>query len=180
MLDFDISRCSRKCSVSGRDLKPGEVVHSVLSQAGGDIVRQDFSTEAWDGPPDSCIGWWKTRIPVVSGSPHRMAPPTVMVQLFEQLSETTDQAALRFVLALLLIRKKLLREDPLADNASRQHWVLKCPLNGETYELDVVDVNKAQADELQRALVELLYGEAEGDTETEAQDSGSEAEDTNH
>jgi len=91
MLDFDLQRCSRRCSVSDRELKDGETCYSVLVPQGGEVVRLDYSAEAWPGPPASAIGWWQsTVVDPNAGRPH-WAPNDVMLNYFERLLD--DPAA---------------------------------------------------------------------------------------
>jgi len=158
MLDFDITRCSRKCSVTGREIQPGEDVHSVLIRDGSEIIRRDYCTEAWEGPPENCVGWWTTHIPQPPSTGQKMAPPEVLVQLFDQLNQSGEKPELCFILALLLIRRKLLKEEPQASESSGNHWLLKCPMNNSTYELAVQRITSAQAVRLQEELVQLVYG----------------------
>lgn len=158
MLDFDITRCSRKCSVTGREIQPGEDVHSVLTRDGHEIIRRDYCTEAWEGPPEDCVGWWTTHIPLPPSTGQKMAPPEVLVQLFDQLSQSGDKPDLCFVLALLLIRRKLLKEESHASDSPENHWLLKCPMNDSTYELAVQRITSEQAKRLQDELVQLIYG----------------------
>lgn len=158
MLDFDITRCSRKCSATGRTILPGEDVYSVLLQDGGDIVRRDYAANAWEGPPEACLGWWATQIPKPPNEAQKMAPPEVLVGLFDQLSQTDQKAELRFILALLLIRKKLLKEEASIQESASNHWRLKCPMNETVYELESMRISASQASRLQEELVDLLYG----------------------
>src|SRR5690606_17314420 len=60
---FELKNCSRVCAATARPLSPGEVYFSVLTAAGHDFERHDYSVEAWHGPPDPCLGWWRSRIP---------------------------------------------------------------------------------------------------------------------
>ena len=158
MLDFDISRCSRKCSVTGREIQPGEDVHSVLVRDGSEIVRRDYCTEAWEGPPEDCVGWWTTHLPLPPSTGQKMAPPEILVQLFDQLHQAGEKPELCFILALLLIRRKLLKEEPHGSDSHENRWVLKCPTNDSTYELTVQSITSTQAAQLQEELVQLIYG----------------------
>ena len=87
-----------------------------------------------------------------------MAPPEVLVELFDQLSQTDQKAELRFILALLLIRKKLLKEEVSTQEMASNHWRLKCPMNETVYELEAMRITASQASRLQEELVGLLYG----------------------
>jgi hypothetical protein len=63
-----------------------------------------------------------------------------------------------FVLDLLLIRRKLLKEEPHVGDSHENFWVLKCPTNDATYELTVQNITSSQAAQLQEELVQLIYG----------------------
>ena len=51
MTDYQIQASSRRCAATGREIAPGERYYSVLLDQGSSFVRQDFSLEAWQGPP---------------------------------------------------------------------------------------------------------------------------------
>ena len=63
LLDFEVQRCTRRCAATDRPLEPGELCYSVLEAEGAEIVRKDYCGDAWSGPPEKVIGWWKSRIP---------------------------------------------------------------------------------------------------------------------
>ena len=181
MIDFDITKCTKKCFDSGREILPGETLVSALIQEGSQIERRDFAEEAWSEPPEGCIGWWRTQIPEAPAATNKMPPPEILVRLYDELSnsEATNEG-LRFVLALLLIRKRLLREEPMLQDSDESsmptQWWLQCGINGETYEQPILNVGNEYAIQLQDELVQLLYGisvEATDDSENEATESDS-------
>lgn len=90
----------------------------LVEMPGSDVMqRQDFAVDAWESgarpaAPGRVFATWRSVMPELS------APKKLLVMgddelldLFEQLSESTDQKklAFRYVLALLLVRRKLLR-----------------------------------------------------------------------
>jgi hypothetical protein len=109
MLDFEIQRCTRRCAATNRELADGETCYSVLIREGAQIVRRDYSREAWQAPPPDAIGWWQTTIvDPKAGRPH-WAPNDVMLDYFERLGEDPSATDARYVLALLLVRRRVLR-----------------------------------------------------------------------
>ena len=84
-MDFEVQRCSRQCSKTERQLEPGETFYSALMVEGADVVRFDFSAEAWEGPPEGALGWWKSVMPTPNAKRLNWAPNDVMLELFEQL-----------------------------------------------------------------------------------------------
>src|SRR6476620_9728843 len=66
LLDFEVQRCTRCCAATERALEPGDECYSVLEVQGADVIRKDFSREAWKGAPETAFGWWKSRVPETS------------------------------------------------------------------------------------------------------------------
>ena len=162
LLDFEIRSCSRKCTASERDLEPGEVYFSVLLSAGAELLRHDYSAESWQGPPEECLGWWRSKIPVKDGGVPKLAPTEVMLNLFATLAERPEDEGFRYLLGLLLLRRRVLRrEDSYQDDDGRERLLLFCPRRDERSELVVCEPDAEQAEQLQQRMIDLLYGGAE-------------------
>jgi hypothetical protein len=157
MLDFDIQRCSRRCSVTDRELKNGETCYSALVPQGGEVARLDYSAEAWPGPPENAIGWWKsTVVDPNQGRPH-WAPNDVMLNYFERLLEDPAAEDARYVLALLLVRRRIARvERTEHDAAGREQLVIFCPRNEREYSVAEAMPSEERAQQIQQQLAELL------------------------
>lgn len=157
MLDFEVHRSSRRCAASDRELKPGELFYSVLVPQGGTVTRLDYSREAWTGPPDQAIGWWQARVPDQHAPRIQWAPNTVMLQYFEQLIATPDQQGAAYVLALLLIRRRILRQEEVETDDQGQEWLKVFSPRSEThYRIPAVLPEPEQAQRIQDTIVNLL------------------------
>jgi hypothetical protein len=168
-LDFEVQRSTRRCAATDRALEPGDECFSVLEANGAEVVRKDFCSVAWDGPPAGAIGWWKARIPEVTAKKIKLAPNEVLLQLFDKLVDPPGQEDMRYVLALLLIRRRVLRvETPLdfstpaaeQSNADSETLVLYCPKRDVSYTVPVQMPTGDRVDEIQRRLSEWLIAEA--------------------
>ena len=159
LLDFEVQRCSRQCAVTERKLGPGEEFYSVLELRGADLIRKDFASEVWQGPPDSALAWWKSRVPDPAATRARLAPNEVLLELFDELVGQPDHADTLYVLALLLIRRRVFREEGAADGAGDSLSVL-CPRRGESYTVPIVSPNDERIEEIQQRLAELLFADA--------------------
>lgn len=128
MVDFELRHSTRHCAANGRELRPGEVYYTVLRKAGAEVERTDYSTEAWTGPPEVCLAWWKSTVPIsTEAKKPQWAPNDVMLHLFETLAEQPEQADMRYVLTLLLIRRRLLRlEESVRDDAGIEQLTVYC------------------------------------------------------
>jgi len=160
-MDYEIQRCTRCCAATGRELAPGEEFYSALVAEGADLVRHDYSTEAWDGPPEGAIGWWKSQMPSPTAKRMNWAPNDVMLEFFEQLEQQPDRQDMRYVLALLLVRRRVMRqEESEQDEQGREVLVLYCPRRETTYRVPVVDPEESRINEIQEELAKLLFANA--------------------
>ena len=161
MIDFEIQRCSRRCAATDRELSPGEVFYSVLITEGADVVRYNYSQEAWQGPPEGAIGWWKSTLPEPSSKRVHWAPNDVLLDYFQQLQTQDQQADTCYILTLLLIRRRIFRlEESEVDQAGREHLVVYCPRNEVEYRVPVDSPSPSRIEQIQEELARLLFAEA--------------------
>jgi hypothetical protein len=177
LLDFEVQRSTRRCAATERALEPGDTCFSVLEISGAEVHRKDFSADAWQGPPDNAFAWWKSRIPEPTDRKIKLAPNDVLLELFDQLAERPDQQDLRYVLTLLLIRRRVLRLDevsgvgcqvsesistdtrhPTPDTgpATGELMNVYCPKRETSYLVAVAMPTGERIDEIQQQLTELL------------------------
>ena len=95
-------------------LNVGEPFVATLSETpeSEDLLRADYSAEAWDSgaKPNGLVGSWRGVVAAADAKRAVIIDDEVVMDLFEQLAEQTEpkRVAFRFVLALMLIRKKKL------------------------------------------------------------------------
>ena len=164
LLDFDVRACSRRCSSTDRELEPGDVYFSVLEAEGAELVRRDYSVEAWEGGPEDCVGWWRSCVPVKEGAKPQLAPTDVMLNLFVALDGRPGEEPFRYLLGLMLLRRRALRrEDAQLNEDGCEVLTLFCPRRDARFELVVAEPDAAQAEQLQQRMIDLLYGDGETD-----------------
>ena len=133
----------------------------MLVAEGAQLVRYDYSAEAWEGPPDRAIGWWKSQMPDPAAKRMHWAPNDVMLEFFEQLESRPESQDTRYVLALLLVRRRVLRlEEPEQDDQGREVLVAYCPRRETTYRVVAVPPAPSRIDEIQEELAKLLFARA--------------------
>lgn len=166
MQEYAIQRSSRKCYRNNRPLEPGERYISAIVQKGSELVRRDFGLDAWSGPDEGTIGWWKTSIPTKKNTGKTLAPPRVLVDTLDAMLETPGQEPIAYLLALLLVRRRILLEvdsfsSPLdeAHSAEPTHLELRFAADDRLLNVPIVPSSPEQSSELQAKLTELLYAE---------------------
>jgi hypothetical protein len=159
MLDFDVKRCTRRCAKTERELRPGETIYSVLLAEGSEVVRYDYSHEAWEGAPIDPIGWWVSKIPSSDTKKVSWAPNDVMLHFFRELEANPEKIELRYVLCLLMIRRRILRQEGNEhDEQGREVIVVHCPKDDSEHKVIMQLPDPSQAVALQEALSGLLVG----------------------
>jgi hypothetical protein len=157
-VDYQVHRCTRHCAVSGREIQPGETFYSTLVVRGADVVRQDYAADAWSGPPEGVLGWWQSTLPTSDAKRVRWAPNDVMLDLVEEWSGVPERADMCYVLALLLVRRRVVRlEDTEHDEAGHEVTVLYCPRRETTYRVPTTIPSDERVAAIQQELAELLF-----------------------
>ena len=158
MLDFEVQRCTRKCCETEAILQPGDEFYSALVAQGAHVIRKDYCVAAWKGPPDGSLGWWKSQVPDMHSHKMHWAPNDVILHYFEQLEDDESQADMRYVLALLMIRRRIVRlEETQHDEQNQEIFVLYCPRNEREYRVIVAPLTQQRMEEIQNQLAELLF-----------------------
>lgn len=118
--EYKVGRCTRVCHTQSRPLRDGEWYYSVVLESDEEFVRQDYSAESWTGPPENAIGWWKNRMPMSDDKKLVLAPPEVLIDLLRQMEAVSSRAKSRYLLALMLMRRKFVRSAPIESQGSPQ------------------------------------------------------------
>jgi hypothetical protein len=133
MTEYSIEPSTRRCRITGRELRPGEKVYSVLLDQEGKFVRHDYAVEAWSGPPAEAYGFWLGQVP----SPDAPRRPPINDELlsdcFNQLEGETapGKISVRYVLGLLLMRRRRLRLEETLIEEGCEILVMRCVRSGE-------------------------------------------------
>jgi hypothetical protein len=122
------------------------------------LVRQDIAQDAWTGPIADTVAWWKSVMPDPRSRQARLAPNDAILELFEQLADQPTARELRYLLALLLIRRRVMRhEGTERDEAEGEVIVAYCPRRETTYRVPVVAPPEERMAEIQEQLARLLF-----------------------
>lgn len=132
MTDYQIQASTRRCAVTGRELNPGEACYSVLLEEGGSLARKDYSVQAWQGPPEGAFSFWKTRLPTGQAVKRPPIDDELLLECFHRLEGETEpgKQSFRFVLALLLIRRRRLRLEESGRDGGQELLTLRCTRGG--------------------------------------------------
>ncbi|MFO0939134.1 MAG: hypothetical protein U0930_00050 [Pirellulales bacterium] len=159
--DYPTTKSSRRCSLTGAEFAPGESYISVLIPEGDEITRMDISAKQWAQPPENAIGWWKCRMPDAQRRGSRPAPNSVLLDMLAELLQRPDKAQLAYLLAVLLVRRRVLVDEQkieLDENQSPQEfWNLVQPADGRQWQVPICNPSAPELAKLQESLIKLLF-----------------------
>ena len=158
MTNYQIHGPARVCAATGRELKPGEKVFSVLRDEGGQFVRTDYTADAWPGPPAGVVAWWAGRVPDGGKPAKPVINDDLLADCFEHLSGTTDPARLRFryVVALLLMRRKRFKFEDARKRGDRDSLVVRDARSGRRHEVEDPQLTDPEMDAVRDEVFRVL------------------------
>ncbi len=166
---WSISRFTGVCAHTGAPIHPGAEYVAALCEADGPegIQRVDFSASAWDAGarPDRLFAFWRGAAPTRDGQRSPLVSDDELLSLFESVIDSGDEdrARFRFLLCLILLRKRLLRHDSTETRPTGRVMLVR--RRGEPKESPAIEVSDPRLSESDAAdaaaeLASVLRGEA--------------------
>lgn len=165
--DYNISKHAGQCCSCERPFEPGGRIVTTIWEAGEDFQRKDFCAECWNGGRVEAgtkpFGVWRTRAPAPREKKKKLfIDNELLIDFFERLADEDDPGRInfRFVLALLLMRKKLLvydRSDTDADGT--EVWTMHLKGGDVRHRVVNPQMDEQKTAEVGEKLSEILEGE---------------------
>ena len=157
-----VPRPAGVCAVSGRAIAPGERFMAGVRETPAGVERLYVAAEHWAAADTAdLLASWQTVMPRAEEKKKRFVDDEVLCTLFERLADATEPAKVnfRFVLGLILMRKRLVLYDQTRHEAGRDVWVVR--MRGRTDTLELVDpkLNAEQTMEVSQQLGQILNEE---------------------
>jgi hypothetical protein len=137
------------------------VIQAYLFESAQGYERRDYCANC--RPPDEpfAIGSWRTRRPVPAVKRAATFDREALQGFFEQLedADAPEKLRLRFVLALLLWRKKVLKFDHSAMDNGTEVWHFLAPQSGAAHAVQRPELDEEQLERLGEQLEALLTGQ---------------------
>jgi hypothetical protein len=158
MTEYQIQEITRRCSVSGRELQPGERFYCVLVDEGGKLLRKDYSEEAWQGPPADAFSFWAGKVPPRDENRRPKIDDELLFDCFRRLEGDNDPGRInfRYVVALLLMRRKRFKFEEAKQIDDREVLVLRCTRTREAYQVVNPRLDEQQMAAVQEEVFKVL------------------------
>jgi hypothetical protein len=151
-------RRSDACRVCGHafDVSEAFLVALYETPAGYDRLDRCLTCAAPAG--DEPLAAWRTRRPAPATPRVRQFDRTAIYALFRRLDPGSDprRRQLRFVLALLLWRKKVVTLDQTRPGDDGEVWEFRDPRSEETFDVIHPELDDSAAEQLSQQLEDLL------------------------
>ena len=162
MEKWEIARTSGVCSRTGRPLEEGEEYYVVLFEEGETFRRADCALSAWTGPPEGAFCHFKSRIPLRKPKKRLLVDDDLLINFFVRLAEETDESRLRFrfVLGLILMRKRLLRYETTLRDGEHEQWRMRLMRDQSLHQVMNPQLTDGQIEDVSRQIGAILHGDA--------------------
>ncbi len=177
MEEWKIASGRKECTVCGHRFDEGENLYSVLYEDEEGFKRSDYCLGCWGGRGEGAFSHWRTQVPL-RNEPAPLPPGEVLLDLFRKFGERREprREQFRYVIALLLLRKKVLKLVRTERGAEGEILALEHGRGGEAYRVPVPRLSPVEVEALSGELGKLLnaqIGSSESSRSEEGEDRGS-------
>jgi hypothetical protein len=159
--DWEMPRRGEICCVCQKAFEPGDELRAYLFETPEGYQRRDYCLNCPAPAEPGNVGSWKTRRPLPAAKKSPVFDRDAIFQLFTTLedAEAPERVQLRFVLALLLWRKKALKFAGAETREDREAWLFTTPKADARYAVVRPALGESQLERLGEQLEALLAGE---------------------
>ncbi len=161
MDEWEINKPLGQCYGTGRKIEYGEEYFGALVETGEGLQRRDFCADYWEEEKPNVFCYWKTRLPHSSQKKQIFVDDEMLLAFFERLGKETEQEKVnfRFVLALILMRKRRLKYDATRVEDAKEIWRLR--IVGEKQIIEVINphLDEEQIEQLSSQIGQILQAD---------------------
>jgi len=158
MDEWEINKPLGQCHGTERKIEYGEEYFAALVDTEEGLKRQDFCADYWESQKPDVFCYWRTRLPDPGQKRQLFVDDQMLMAFFERLGKETEQEKInfRFVLALILMRKRILKYDETKTVDDQELWRLR--VVGEKQIVEVVNphLDEEQIEQLSSQIGEIL------------------------
>lgn len=159
---YEVVRPHGKCVITGQAIEPGEKFMTALRDTATGLERVDVCLTAWpDFPHADALAYWQVTMPHPDQKKKLLVDDAVLVDLFERLGSAFESHKIdfRFVLGLILIRKRLLVYEQSRTEGEQDIWIVRPRGREDRLELINPKIDDTRITEVSRQMGEILNSE---------------------
>jgi hypothetical protein len=149
MSNWEVDKPLGQCYGTGRKIEHGEEYFGALIEVEDGLQRRDYCADYWESEKPEVFCYWKSKLPQPDEKKRIFIDDNMLMAFFERLENETEQEKVnfRFVLTLILMRKRLLKYDATRYEDDKELWRLK--VVGDKSSDNHVEVTNPHLDEEQ-------------------------------
>ncbi|ARN55904.1 hypothetical protein [Sedimentisphaera salicampi] len=164
MADWNIKKPEGVCSICGREFETDEEFYAGLVDGQEGFERIDTCIGCWQEKKPRTFYFWKTKMPQPEEKgKQKFLNDETMLEFLEKLeqSEEPEKINFRFVLMLVLVRKRILRYKDTFSRDGKDYWRLK--ITGQDKMVEVLDphIGEEQIEKLSENIGDIMLLEDE-------------------
>ena len=161
MEEWEIEKSLGQCCGTGKEIGYGEEFFAALIETEEGLQRRYFCADYWNEKEPQVYCYWKTKRPHPDQKKHIFVDDEMLMAFFERLAEETEQEKInfRFVLAMVLMRKRRLKYDSSKTENGKEIWRLRIAGEKEFVEVDNPHLDDEQIEQLSSQLGQILQAD---------------------
>ncbi len=161
MDEWEIDKPLGQCYGTGRKIGYGEEYFGALVETEEGLQRRDFCTDYWEKEKPDVFCYWRTKLPRPGEKKQRFVDDDVLAAFFERLANETEQEKVnfRFVLALVLMRRRRLKYDSSELEGDKETWRLRITGDKEIVEVINPHLDDEQIEQLSSQMGQILQAD---------------------
>jgi len=161
MSEWEINRPLGQCSGTERKIEYGEEYFAALVETDQGLQRRDFCADYWESQKPDVFCYWRTKLPESGQKKQLFVNDQMLMAFFERLEKETEQEKIdfRFVLALILMRKRLLKYDATRNENDTEIWRLRIVGDKNIVEVINPHLDEEKIEHLSGQISEILQTE---------------------
>ena len=162
-MDWNISKSLHRCEQCGKEFAEEEGYFSALYDTGVEFNRKDFCVACWENPEapqrEHVFSFWKTEIPKADEPRKMFVDDSVIFDFFQRLAPEDEEPTkrnFRYILGLMLMRKKKLKFKDVVRKDSREYLILRRSRTQEEHRVLNPQLTDEETEQVRLELTQIL------------------------
>lgn len=158
MAEWDINKSLGRCCGTNKEIEFEEEYFAALVESDQGLERRDYCCEYWQEHQPQVYCYWKSKLPSPDKKKQIFIDDDMLMSFFERLAKETEQEKInfRFVLTLILMRKRRLKYDSSKTEDGKEIWKLKVAGAGDFVKVENPHLTEEQIEQLSSQVGQIL------------------------
>lgn len=167
MADWEIKKTLGVCAGTNREFEVGEEYFAALVEGPEGLERRDYSLDYWNEAKPPVFCFWKTKLPNPEQKKKLFVNDEMLMAFFDRLAKETDPEKInfRFVLTLILMRKRKLKYEGCVIEDGKEIWTVKVTGQDRSEKVINPHLTEDQIEGLTSQMGQILQMDFEDNTE---------------